>query len=144
MLFYEFNPELLAEAYDSGISQQQLNELETYIDRLFAIVGLDIEFTNHFKDRMNDGRNRQPITIAELQRMFKKVHRQMHKGQDLVKLGPEAEAVLKDLASNINIPFVIKWDQQSQEFDLIAKTIMRKPDFKTSSDILTVEDKKHK
>ena len=122
----------LFEFTSQEISPQQLSELETYIDRLFAIVGLDVEFTNHFKERMNDGRNRQPITIAELQRMFKKVHRQMHKGQDLVKLGPDTEAVLKDLASNINIPFVIKWDQQS------------KPDFKTSNDILTVEDKKHK
>ena len=134
MRLYEFQS-------DTAISPQQIEELDRYIDRLFAIVGLDIEFTNHFKERMNDGRNRNPITIAELQRMFKKVHRQMHKGQDLVKLGADAEAVLKDLASNINIPFVIKWDKQNEEFDLIAKTVMRKPDFKTSNDILTVESK---
>lgn len=130
---------LLIEFQSPTISTQQLSELETYIDRLFEVVGLDIEFTRHFKDRMNDARNRNPITVFELQRMFKKVHRQMHKGQDLISLGANAEAVLKDLASNINIPFVIKWDQENQEFDLIAKTIMRKPNFKTSNNILTVK-----
>ena len=130
---------LLIEFQSPTISPQQLSELETYIDRLFAVVNLDIEFTRHFKQRMNDARNKNPITIFELQRMFKKVHRQMHKGEDLVSLGADAEAVLKDLASNINIPFVIKWDKENSEFDLIAKTIMRKPDFKTSNNILTVK-----
>ena len=130
---------LLFEFQSPAITPQQLEELETYMDRLFAVANLDIEFTRHFKDRMNDARNSSPITISELQRMFKKVHRQMHKGKDLVELGPEAEAVLKDLASNINIPFIIKWDQEDLEFDLIAKTIMRKPNFKTSNNILTVK-----
>jgi hypothetical protein len=129
----------LFEFTSPAISPQQLNELEAYIDKLFAAVGLDIEFTRHFKQRLGDERNRKPITIMELQRLFKKVHKQMHKGQDLVELGPEAEAVLKDLATNINIPFVLNWDKQNQEFDLIAKTVMRKPDFKTSNDILTVK-----
>lgn len=131
----------LVEFASETISPQQLNELEKYIDRLFSAVGLDIEFTHHFKQRLGDPRNRKPITIMELQRLFKKVHKQMHRGKDLVELGPEAEAVLKDLATNINIPFVLNWDKQNQEFDLIAKTVMRKPDFKTSNDILTVESK---
>jgi hypothetical protein len=134
MLLFEFTSQ-------PDITPQQLQELETYIDRLFAVVGLDVEFTNHFQQRVRDGRNRQPITISELQRMFKKVHRQMHRGQDLIALGDEAQAVLKDLASNINIPFVIKWDKANREFDLVAKTVMRKPDFKSSNDILTVENK---
>ena len=130
---------LLFEFQSPAISPQQLDELESYIDRLFAAANLDIEFTRHFQQRLSDARNGTPITIFELQRMFKKVHRQMHKGQDLVALGPEAEAVLKDLASNINIPFIIKWDDVDKEFDLIAKTIMRKPNFKTSNNILTVK-----
>jgi hypothetical protein len=131
----------LLEFAPSAISPQQLDELEKYIDRLFAAVGLDIEFTYHFKQRLGDERNKKPITVMELQRLFKKVHKQMRRGKDLVELGPEAEAVLKDLATNINIPFVLNWDKQNQEFDLIAKTVMRKPDFKTSNDILTVENK---
>ena len=134
MLLYEFQ--------SPAITSQQLEELETYIDRLFAVSNLDIEFTNHFQQRMRDARNNPMITIFELQRMFKKVFRQMHKGKDLVDLGPDAEAVLKDMASNINVPFIIKWDQEDLEFDLVAKTIMRKPNFKTSNNILTVESLK--
>ena len=144
MLLFEFDPMLQAEPHAPVITDKQLNDLETYLDRLFAAVGLDMEFKYHFKQRVNDERNRKPITIPELQRMFKKVHRQLRKGKDIIELGDEAEAVLKDLASNINIPFKIEWDPQEQEFDFIAKTVMRKQDFKTSNDILTVEDSKHK
>lgn len=121
------------------IKPEQINQLEKYVDRLFNAVGLDVGFTRHFKERLNDKRNKRPITIIELQRLFKKVHRQMHKGKDLIELGPNAEAVLKDLETDINVPFVLKWDNQNKEFDLISKTIMRKPDFKTSNDILAVE-----
>jgi len=133
---------LLFEFQSPTITPQQLDELETYIDRLFAVANLDIEFTKHFQHRLRDERNKPAITIYELQRMFKKVYRQMHKGKDLVDLGPDAEAVLKDMASNINVPFVIKWDQEDLEFDLVAKTILRKPNFKTSNNILTVESLK--
>ena len=69
----------LFEFQSDAISPQQLDELEKYIDRLFAAVGLDIEFTHHFKQRLGDPRNRKPITIMELQRLFKKVHKQMHR-----------------------------------------------------------------
>lgn len=131
MLLYEFN--------SPSVSPQQLSELGTYIDRLFAAVGLDINFSRHFKSRLGDERNIKLISIFELQQLFKKVYRQLHKGKDLTDIGHNAEAVLKDLASNINIPFIIKWDQRNQEFDLIAKTIMRKPNFKTTNDIFTVK-----
>jgi len=118
------------------ITPEQLNNLERYIDRLFASVGLDINFTRHFKERLGHARNGVPISISELQRLFKKAHRQMHKGKDLIELGDEAQAVLKDLASDINLPFVINWDERNNEFDLIAKTIMRKKDFWSGDDIL--------
>ena len=38
---------------------------------------------------------------------------------------------MKDLSTDINIPFVLKWDRDNQELDLVAKSVMRK-DFKTS------------
>ena len=41
---------------------------------------------------------------------------------------------MKDLESDINIPFVLKWDRDNQELDLVAKSIMRKNlSFKTSN-----------
>ena len=45
-------------------------------------------------------------------------------------MGPDSEAVMKDLESDINIPFVLKWDRDNQELDLVAKSIMRKKNFK--------------
>ena len=59
-------------------------------------------------------------------------------GKKIPQLGPDAEGVLKDMQTDINMPFVLKWDKETQEFELIAKTIMRKKGFKTSSDILSV------
>jgi len=128
MLLFEFDSE--------QITPEQLSNLERYIDRLFASVGLDVNFTKHFKERLRDKRNGTPISVPELQRMFKKVHRQMHKGKDIIELGDEAQAVLKDLVSDINIPFVINWDDKNKEFDLVAKTIMRKKNFWSGDDIL--------
>jgi len=46
--------------------------------------------------------------------------------------------VLNDTQTDLNLPFVLKWDEKSQEFDLISKTIMRKKDFKTSNQKLKV------
>jgi hypothetical protein len=47
-------------------------------------------------------------------------------------LGPSAEAVIKDMKTDINMPFVINIDRNGM-LDLVAKTIMRKHNFKTTS-----------
>ena len=39
---------------------------------------------------------------------------------------------------DVNVPFVLKWD--GKEFDLIAKTIMRKKNFKSSNKKFAVEN----
>ena len=44
----------------------------------------------------------------------------------ILQLGPDAEAVLKDMQTDINMPFVLKYDKRNQEFELVAKTVMRK------------------
>ena len=43
------------------VTQRDLDNVEKMINS-FAKVGLDIEFTRHFKDRVNDERNKKPIT----------------------------------------------------------------------------------
>ena len=119
-----------------NISQQELDQVEKFADRLFAKVGIDVEFTRHFIDRVNDARNKKDITPAELTRLFKQTYNKH--GKKIPQLGPDAEGVLKDMRTDINMPFVLKWDKQSQEFELIAKTVMRKKGFKTTSDVLSV------
>ena len=46
------------------LSKQDLDQIEKYADKLFAAVGIDIEFTRHFLDRVNDVRNKKLINSA--------------------------------------------------------------------------------
>jgi hypothetical protein len=39
------------------ITKSDLDQVEKFADRLFAKVGIDVEFTRHFMDRVNDARN---------------------------------------------------------------------------------------
>ena len=126
---------------DQEITQAQLDALESVLDRVFAQLGIDVEFTRHFLDRVNDERNRRQITIKELGLLFKKEF--IKYGKPIAQLGPGAEAVMKDMETNINLPFALRWDANNNELDLIAKTIMRKPDFKTSNKTFTVERAKN-
>ena len=123
------------ESVERTITDQDLQQLETYADRLFASLGIDVEFSKHFKDRVNDPRNAKPITMAELTRLFKQIYKQH--GKPIAQLGPDAEAVMKDMRTDVNIPFALQWD--GKELDLVAKTVMRKPNFATSNQEFTVE-----
>ena len=59
------------ELEERKLNMMDLDAVERYADKLFAKVGLDIEFTRHFLDRVNDARNGKQITQAELIRLFK-------------------------------------------------------------------------
>ena len=124
---------------DRQLTQTELDQLEIFADRLFAKLGIDVEFTRHFLDRVNDERNVRQITASELTRLFKQIYKQH--GRPIAQLGPDAEAVMKDLATDVNIPFALRWDNTNNELDLVAKTVMRKPDFKTSNKQFAVEYK---
>jgi len=122
---------------EQPITPAQLNALEKALDALFKSLGIDVEFTRHFIDRVNDERNQEQITMPELINMFKKEYKRW--GKPIAQMGPDSEAVMKDLESDINIPFVLKWDRDNQELDLVAKSVMRKKNFKTSNKEFPVE-----
>ena len=122
---------------DKEVTKVQLDALERALDKLFAGVGIDVEFTRHFLDRVNDERNIKQITLSELAQLFKKEF--VRYGKPIAQLGPDAEAVMKDLASNINIPFALNWDKSSGMLELVAKTVMRKKNFGTSNKEFAVE-----
>jgi hypothetical protein len=121
---------------EKKVTQSDINQLEKYADRLFASLNIDVEFTKHFMDRVNDARNQKQITPAELTRLFKQSYKKY--GKKIAKLGPDAEAVINDMQTDINMPFALKLD--GQELDLIAKTVMRKKDFKTSGPKMSFEN----
>ena len=117
------------------ITRKDIAELEKYADRIFKAVGIDVEFTRHFIDRANDARNKKDITPAELTRLFKQSYKKF--GKKIASLGADAQAVINDMRTDINMPFVLKKD--GDELDLVAKTIMRKKDFKTRNTKLAFE-----
>ena len=61
------------------ISTGQLNQVEKYLDRVWAKVGIDVEFTKHFHDRVNDARNIKPISTAEVIKIFRQVYKKFGK-----------------------------------------------------------------
>lgn len=122
---------------ESKMTQAQLSSLEKILDKAFARLGIDITFTKHFFDRVNDARNKEQITPKEIALLFKKEY--VKYGKPISKLPPGSEAVMKDLESDINIPFVIKYDEKNKEIDLVAKTIMRKKNFTTPDKTYPVE-----
>lgn len=124
------------EAKKAPVSREELRELETYLDSVFGYLGIDVEFTKHFFDRINDARNKIQITVGEVSALFAKVYREY---RDALKDATDGwEAVMRDVASKINIPFVLKWNPRKKEMELVGKTIMRKGSFQSSSPFLTV------
>lgn len=122
---------------EEEISQSQLNALEKTLDKLFASLSIDIEFTRHFIDRVNDRRNKKKhITIDELKHLFTGVFKKH--GNRITQMNPNAEAVLKDLSNQLNIPFALHINSRTQLLELISKTVLRKKEFKTSNKILRV------
>ena len=117
------------------VTQAQLRDLEKFADRLLNKFDIDIEFTRHFADRLNDPRNKPAITAQELAAVFKKMAD--NKGKRIKKYGNK-EAILKDIQSDLNLPVVINW--KNGEFEVVNKTIMRKKGFKSPDPVIKYED----
>jgi len=130
-----FAKELKLREISEEITKNDLNQIEKYADKLFAAVGIDIEFTRHFLDRVNDARNKKPINSAELIRLFRLTYKKY--GKKIAKMNPDAEAVISDMETDVNMPFVLNLDKDGM-LDLVAKTVMRKKDFKTRNQKLRV------
>lgn len=124
----------IQEENEKPLTKEELLAVEKFADKLFSVVNVDVEFSKHFIDRVNDKRNNKQITSSELIRLFKQTFKKY--GQTISKMKPNSEAVLNDLLTDLNLPFVVKWD--GKELDMISKTIMRKKNFKTSNTKLQI------
>lgn len=109
------------------VTQEQLDELGRTLDHIWKNVGIDIAWTKHFLDRVNDARNGRQITVCELARLFMETFRKHAK--DIYKKPEQFEAVLTDLKTDINVPFVLSWNRRNNEMEMVAKTVMRKKGF---------------
>ena len=106
------------------ISQSELQSVERFADALWKKLGINVDFSKHFLERVNDERNGKPISAGELVRIFKKEYEQY--GKEIAD-SDNHEAVMKDLLTKINLPFVLtdRYDHR----ELVAKTVMRKDNF---------------
>lgn len=128
----DFNTLMEAECQLIGI--KQIKEFERVVDDLFKKFGIDFNFTKHFGERMSDERNTPCITLKELADFIKKIYAKQGKS---LKGVAGAEAVIKDLQSDLNIPVAVTYDSKNDEFDVVMKTIMRKKNFKTPNKVIT-------
>jgi len=110
------------------VSRSQIKDLEKFADRLLQKFDIDVEFSRHFVDRMNDERNDPDITISEVQKFFKKI---AERHGEAIKKSKNTEVVLKDIQSDLNLPIVVNY--KNGEFEIIGKTIVRNKNFKTSN-----------
>jgi len=125
-------------APNDSITRADLNRLEKELDALFSSVNIDIgTFGKHFIDRVNDPRNKKDITIPELKSVFVKLFRQHKKKLSVLKINDQK--VLNDIFSELNIPFLVKFNKKEQELSIISKTVMRKTNFKTPDEKIKVK-----
>ena len=114
------------------MAKSDLDQVEKYADAQLSPEDIELgKESDHFFQRLNDPRNGKQISPAELTGFFKRLARNKKKFLDFVK--QYKEFVVKDKRTNINIPFMAVANK------LIAKTIMRKDDFKSSTPVYTTE-----
>lgn len=106
------------------ISRNELAQIEEFANKLWSQLGVDVEFTYHLFDRVNDERNGEPITMDELVSLFQKAF--VAHGTKIANMKNSA-AVLRDLLTNINVPFALK--VYGKQKKLVAQTVMRKKNF---------------
>jgi len=116
----------------SEMAKTDMDAVEKYADSQMNPTDVDLgKETDHFFQRLNDPRNGKEISPAELTGLFKRLARNKKKFLEFLK--QYREFVVKDRVSNINIAFIKVADR------LIAKTVMRKADFKSSTPVFTTE-----
>ena len=104
------------------IPMGDLQKIDTFADKKLNPV--DVVITDkHFFDRLNDPRNGKEISSAELIGFFKRLSKKKREFVDFLEKYKSVVAV--DDRTNINIPFMKRANKA------IAKTVMRKKDFKT-------------
>ena len=106
------------------IPMADLVKIDQYADK--QLNPFDVVLTDkHFFERLTVPRNQKEITQAELIGFFKRLGKNKKKFAEF--LNQYGQIVAKDNRTKINIPFM------KQANKAIAKTIMRKDDFKTPS-----------
>lgn len=130
------------------LANTELTQVEAAVDHMFRELGLDVIFTQHFKNRILDqeGEGRvdhlpnsdardTDVTAEQVYKAFSALKTTYGKQLMKAKHNPEQfVGVLKDISTKLNIPFTIDYDKiYSGLHKLYASTIMRKANFTPNS-----------
>ena len=85
--------------YVTELSNPEINNLEKYLDRIFAELDVDTEFTKHFKDRLQ-GRESE-VKQQSIKDSFNKL---LKKYKEEILQKKNVGVLLKDMSNDINIP----------------------------------------
>lgn len=113
------------------LTTAHMKAFEQFVDKMFAKFNIDFEFTKHFRERMSHERNDPCIDMKELASMIQKIYRKYQNGEKSLSKFVDAEAVIKDIQSDLNMPVAIEYDRKKDDLVVIAKTIMRKKNFRS-------------
>lgn len=120
------------------ITKDHMESFEKFVNKMFDKFGIEIDFTKHFRERMTDSRNDPCIDMKELASMIQKIYKKYQNGEKSLSKFLDAEAVVKDLQSDLNMPIAVEYDRKSDDLVVVAKTIMRKKNFSTPNPVLKV------
>jgi dephospho-CoA kinase len=128
----KFNEELVLESEQCPIlTVAHMKAFEQFVDRMFKKFNVNFEFTKHFRERMTDSRNDPCIDMKELAGMIQKIYKKYQNGDKSLSKFVDAEAVIKDMQTDLNMPIAVEYDRKNDELVVISKTIMRKKNFRT-------------
>jgi len=120
------------------LTTEHMKAFEKFVDKMFEKFNIDFDFTKHFRERMTDSRNDPCIDMKELAAMIQKIYKKYQGGDKSLSKFVDAEAVVKDIQSNLNMPIAVEYNRKDDELNVIAKTIMRKKNFSTPNPVLKV------
>lgn len=101
---------------------KEVHQLEYQLDTMFKTLGLDVEFTRHFIERLL-GREKS-VTVEDVVNSFKQLKTKYKSRLLKAKKEKNYEAVLRDFDRDLNIVFSIKPTKQGHE--LLNITIKQK------------------
>ena len=111
------------------LDDRQIFSLERSLDTLFSRLNVDVEFSNHFKERLK-GRESE-IKFDEIKEAFRKL---FLKYRDGIIQDPELQGLLKDIFTYLNIPFGVH-KKADGSYELRTITIMKKRNFVPNNSI---------
>lgn len=112
------------------VSAQEMSSLVDSLNKFFARYGITVKFMRHFQDRINDPRNKTPITRKVMIDLFNR----LIQGANLKKLASMKngqEGIMR--FRNTNFVYTLEKPRNSKNFQLRFITAMDKDRFRSNS-----------